>query len=671
MDYKIYNKYKQSYYIEKEKQLTPFFCYKCLCFHFYSLSYTDNYKAEINPGCPNFKNSISLKVYLDYGLSLFANLIQCTHCNLKFLSDPKTKFNYCKECKSYICDYCLNNNSHNNKHFIISLKDIGLFCFEHNNKYKYTCSKCNKNLCEVCYEKFHKGHNYIFDLNSLDKKDFKCIKKGYIQKPKNVNKAFQDLKFAKKYINEVSDKNKIKTFISKINEIQRNFSCFETTNYLLYLIVLKLYFKFFKNNQKEAIVPFEIENNLKSFLSYDNYYSFYYEYRDEIYEAIESKRELTEKEEQYRNYTQSSLRYCIPPFVASSSVKISFYSKEIGELYLKKDYGRVDKYNVKLLLKNKLLFIFIVIICGIHEDDNYSEWEEAFYYLVDTQSLEDKSEKDPDGLKGIIDICEYKKNIILGIKPHKIIIFDFQNYKFTEINKKDYHEPLSFDRLVKIKSLPNSKILGATYYGTALLLSVENNKKIIFEKKYELKHVIISDALVFQNLEEFVLLDKRKYRDEYLNLTQGSEYVNTNPCKLIFNNYNNFQVKCILRFQVKIIFLIQFDKELICALSANEIFIINVNNKKILTEQKYNYTFEEVYKLDKSKFICFGEENDEKLFLSFDYNRINNKISCNQLNFVNENWFSLVLIYILEKQKIFLYIDHMKNKIRFKKILFN
>ena len=47
MNSKIYNKYKQSYYKEKEKQLTPFYCYKCLCFHFYYMVYTENNKAEL------------------------------------------------------------------------------------------------------------------------------------------------------------------------------------------------------------------------------------------------------------------------------------------------------------------------------------------------------------------------------------------------------------------------------------------------------------------------------------------------------------------------------------------------------------------------------------------------------------------------------------------------
>ena len=108
-------------------------------------------------------------------------------------------------------------------------------------------------------------------------------------------------------------------------------------------------------------------------MSFNNYYSFYYEFHYEIYETIKSNRKLTEKEEEYKRFTQSLLKYCISPFISSSNAKISFYSKEIGELYLKKNYGKVDKYIVKLLLKNKLLFIFIVCICGIQEDDNYSD----------------------------------------------------------------------------------------------------------------------------------------------------------------------------------------------------------------------------------------------------------------------------------------------------------
>ena len=88
MNFKIFNKYKKAYYIEKEKHLYPFYCYKCLCFHVYSLKY-NNYKAEIYPGFPYAKKSISLKIFLDYGLCLFANEIKCNYCEIKFISNKK------------------------------------------------------------------------------------------------------------------------------------------------------------------------------------------------------------------------------------------------------------------------------------------------------------------------------------------------------------------------------------------------------------------------------------------------------------------------------------------------------------------------------------------------------------------------------------------------------
>ena len=360
MNVKIYNKYKGSYYKDKEKQLTPFFCYKCLCFHFYSMI-IENEKAELIIDCPNFNNPISLITFLDYGLSLFSNLIQCMHCNLKFLSSPKTNFNYCCKCNSYICNYCLNNNSHNKQHVLISLKDIGIFCLDHNCKFKYSCSKCAKSICEVCKYKEHKNHNFIFELEPLNKEDFECMNKGYIKKPRDANKTYQDLKVAKNFINEVSDKNKISSFKTKINEIQKEFSTFETTNYLLYLIVLKLFIKFFKNLQNDAIFPFELENNLKSFSKYSDSYYFYNEYIDEIYQTIESSRELTEKEKDYKNYYKGIIQsYCLYPFLAIPYINLEHYTKSVRELELEHN-GFVGGYNIKLLPQNKLVFIYLVV----------------------------------------------------------------------------------------------------------------------------------------------------------------------------------------------------------------------------------------------------------------------------------------------------------------------
>ena len=263
-EYKFY-KYKKPYYIEKEKKLTPFFCYKCICFHFYNLEFT-NYKGKITCDCKYNKSSISLEKFLDYGLCLYSNEIKCIHCENKFLSDPKMDYSYCKECKSYICKYCINNKKHNsnNNYFTIGLNELWIICLEHNKKYKYCCSACNKNICEECCEN-HKKHKYILPLNNIDIKD-----KKYINKPKDTNENINKfaLTYAKKKIRYLSvnknDEEKKNSLLSIVNTTEKNLSKMKDTNYLIYLIVLKIYIIFFKYKLNNKM-PYELENNLQCF----------------------------------------------------------------------------------------------------------------------------------------------------------------------------------------------------------------------------------------------------------------------------------------------------------------------------------------------------------------------------------------------------------------------
>ena len=130
-----------------------------------------------------------------------------------------------------------------------------------------------------------------------------------------------------------------------------------------------------------------------------------------------------------------------------------------------------------------------------------------------------------------------------------------------------------------------------------------------------------------------------------------------------------------MNFQKKIISLIQLDKELLCALSAHDIFIININNKKILINQKYDYTFNEVFKYDQSKFICNCKDDEESediintFILFFEYNKNNNTISFSTLLTNYDRISHPELIYIFEKQKAFLYVVGGNEKINFIKLL--
>ena len=332
-------------------------------------------------------------------------------------------------------------------------------------------------------------------------------------------------------------------------------------------------------------------------------------------------------------------------------------------------YGFVGKYNIKLLPQNKLIFIYLVVSWEESEGYGSVTGKIKYYYLIDPQSLENKLEKE-HGLEDIFDICEYKKNIFIGISYLSIYVFDFQNYKFNIINEMEQSFGIFFDT---VNSLPNNKILVSSG-SEVLVLSMQDNNQLFLEKKYCYKNCRINDILIFPNLEEFIFIDKRRYAKEVNTIEQSYKYVDTNFCKLVFINYN-FQDKCVMNFQKKIISLIQLDKELLCALSAHDIFIININNKKILINQKYDYTFNEVFKYDQSKFICNCKDDEESediinsFILFFEYNKNNNTISFSTLLTNYDRISHPKLIYIFEKQKAFLYVVGGNEKINFIKLL--
>lgn len=72
--------------------------------------------------------------------------------------------------------------------------------------------------------------------------------------------------------------------------------------------------------------------------------------------------------------------------------------------------------------------------------------------------------------------------------------------------------------------------------------------------------------------------------------------------------------------------------------------------------------------MNESQFICelLNDKNDDyyKLII-FDYNKINNQISFNPIIILKDDTLTK-LVYILEKQKLFIYLD---EKIIFKKLI--
>ena len=152
------------------------------------------------------------------------NKIKCYLCKN---NDIKLKDLYYCSCKKILCLNCLNNNLHNN-HTKVKYIEKCYYCFEHNKKYVCFCKKCNKNICNDCFND-HKRHDenkddniFYFNKNTPKKTEVQIYKKN-LDKIK-TQKILFDQKFEKF----------IDTLKNKKNEFDKNFEDYtELANILI------------------------------------------------------------------------------------------------------------------------------------------------------------------------------------------------------------------------------------------------------------------------------------------------------------------------------------------------------------------------------------------------------------------------------------------------------
>ena len=263
-------------------------------------------------------------------------------------------------------------------------------------------------------------------------------------------------------------------------------------------------------------------------------------------------------------------------------------------------------------------------------------------------------------LENIIDICEYKINILIGIDKKHIKILNLQKNKIFVVDKLKYSE----HRLTKIDILPNYKIIVINYQNI-LILSVANDNKLIIEKELVFNCDKIEKIIIFPDLNEFVFLK-----------TYGifTDKKSDSKCNLIFKNCDTFQdiSNLVLNLKNDIISLIELNNKIICGINNNEVFIINSKTKKILKRECYDFNFCEIYKLSETKIICsikpeinYRRYTKISQYTIFDYNINENKIHYNLMIDFSERIHS-ESIFTLKKEVIFV---HLKDKIVFKKLL--
>ena len=191
--------------------------------------------------------------------------IKCDNCQSTKFEALDNKFFVCNSCEKKLCPRC--KDSHDQTHKIKIYEENHFYCKEHNDLYINYCSKCKKDLCSLCQVE-HLNHKLISYSDEI--KDLKLSQKDDL---KDTLDSFDKLKKIIK--NMIDQLNKLNTNLDKYYEIYNDISSNynqDKMNYYLEknLITMKTYNDNFLGNISEILV----DTNLKSqFRSIINLYS--------------------------------------------------------------------------------------------------------------------------------------------------------------------------------------------------------------------------------------------------------------------------------------------------------------------------------------------------------------------------------------------------------------
>ena len=125
--------------------------------------YSDTEHIELKFNDDQYKY-LTLKEYLETIKS--ENIkYSCMFCENKVI-----KVIYCIKCKDYICSECLSKNPKDHSKFCVPFNKLGNTCLVHNEEEDIICEDCLKNVCDKCFDNFHKKHKkFKFEKSDIKK----------------------------------------------------------------------------------------------------------------------------------------------------------------------------------------------------------------------------------------------------------------------------------------------------------------------------------------------------------------------------------------------------------------------------------------------------------------------------------------------------------------------
>ena len=145
-------------------------CLSCNLIPLINITYEKN-NPIISYECPNKHNgnkNINEFIKLSKNHSIFNE--KCGECN-KNQEIKDNIFSYCSKCNKFICEKCFNKHR-DNKHMLIDGDRFDSICIKHSNTFSSYCINCKRNLCIYCVNE-HENHKKVYLSNIIFSKDEK------------------------------------------------------------------------------------------------------------------------------------------------------------------------------------------------------------------------------------------------------------------------------------------------------------------------------------------------------------------------------------------------------------------------------------------------------------------------------------------------------------------
>ena len=525
--------------------------------------------------------------------------IKCDYCQNTKFEAIDNKFFVCNSCGKNLCPKC--KDKHEQTHKIQIYEEKQFYCIEHNDLLINYCPKCKKDLCSLCKTE-HLNHKIIDYSNEIQNVN---ISKN--EDLKDILDSFDKFKNIIKYM--IEQLNNLNTNLDKYFEIYNDiFSNYNQNKMNYYLVQNLITMKKFNDNFLGNVSEIIEDNNLKSqFKSIINLYTKF------EFKKLKNLKEISQNNKNENNNnineikTQNNDNIILEPNDTNNLNNINTNNNNIiNEDNNNDENGQNfdDKYTNFSLNNLKELVSYIPkydidIVCFLNDrriltSQSYENEEGHDNYKLCVYSIN----------KGFIcdinmDIfkdkqypkCFYLMNDgnVLIQYSHGILIVKISKNSIEEIWKLDNGDYYSIYKLLKENFLLKMK----SKYN---LYKYEENKLISYKD--------ITTLYKNENVEEICQLTE----NEYALFSKKKGVISGETYYIIFYDMKNDK-------KIKSLKIGKGDKYYGQMLLLNEtnliisgeefIVLVDVKNKKVIKEFKYEFEFDNIVLLNQNYFLHF------------------------------------------------------------------